>query len=148
MIFGANEPVYEYIANSELQYWGNLEVYGNLGRGNVLKFMGESLIYIGNSISDGMPNTLLEALIMEVFPIQSNPGDATAEIIHHNLNGFLIQNPESISELESLIKKAIQNPEMLRNGIAYNKKNVKHKLQREYIREEVLEKYDYIQKNL
>ena len=54
----------------------------------LLQLMGKSLIYIGNSASDGIPNTLLEAIIMGAFPIQSNPGNATAEIIDHGKNGL------------------------------------------------------------
>lgn len=67
--------------------------------------MGQSIVYIGNNISDGIPNTVLEAMIMGAFPIQSNPGGATAEIIEEGNNGFLIHNPEDIEEIKKLILK-------------------------------------------
>ena len=51
----------------------NLQLIEYLPQDELMKLIGKSLIYIGNSISDGMPNTLLEAIVMGVFRIQSNP---------------------------------------------------------------------------
>jgi hypothetical protein len=45
---------------------------------------GQSILHIGNSISDGMPNALLEAMGMGAFPIQSNPGKVSEEVIRRS----------------------------------------------------------------
>ncbi|MGB8704987.1 MAG: glycosyl transferase family 1, partial [Gillisia sp.] len=73
IVFGAPKEVFNFSDLPEFKEMSNLKVMGLIGRGEVLKLMGQSLIYIGNSISDGLPNTLLEAIVMESFPIQSNP---------------------------------------------------------------------------
>jgi glycosyltransferase involved in cell wall biosynthesis len=143
IVFGATDEVYEFVDHPRFSGLKNLILKGKIGRGEVLELMGKSSIYIGNSISDGMPNTLLEAIVMEAFPIQSNPGGATAEIIEHGKNGFLIENPEDIEEIALLIKQAIQNPELLRSGIAYNTANVKPTLERSFVKDKVLEKYEF-----
>ena len=85
---------------------------------------------------------------MGSFPIQSNRGGATAEIIEHGKNGFLIENPEDIREIASLIIQAIENPELLKSGITYNNANIKPLLERNYVRVQVLEKYQLIEENL
>jgi len=148
IVFGANEEVLKFVKTNRFEKMKNLEIKGPIGREEVLELMGQSLIYIGNSISDGMPNTLLEAIIMEAFPIQSNPGGATAEIIEHGKNGYLIENPENSNEIAMLIKEAIQNPDLLKSGIAYNTKNIKTKLDRDHIKEEVLKSYALVEVNL
>ncbi len=148
VVFAATDEVLKFVKQPQFSSMENLVVKRNIARGEVLELMGKSLLYIGNSTSDGMPNTLLEAIIMESFPIQSNPGGATAEIIEHGKNGFLIENPENSSEIAALIKKAIENPKLLKSGIAYNTKNIKPKLERNYIREQVLRKYELIEGNL
>ena len=148
IVFAANEEVLKFVENPRFDRMKNLEIKGTIGRGEVLELMGKSLIYIGNSISDGMPNTLLEAIIMESFPIQSNPGGATAEIVVHGKNGFLIKNSENSNEIAVLIKKAVQNPRLLKLGIAYNTENIKPKLERNYVKEEVLKRYELIERNL
>jgi glycosyltransferase involved in cell wall biosynthesis len=148
VVFGASEDFFKFIEDPRFQKIKNLEVKSRISGGDVLNLMGKSLIYVGNSISDGIPNSLLEAIIMESFPIQSNPGGATAEFIEHGKNGLLIENPESNIEIAGLIKKAIQNLELLKSGIEYNSKHIKPKLERNYIKEKVLKKYELIERNL
>jgi len=105
VVFGGHESVRNYIKNQNLPF----TFYGRheLNHMQTLQLMGKASIYIGNSISDGIPNTLLEAIIMGAFPIQSNPGGATAEIIDNGLNGLLINNPEDIFEIKLQLKTAI-----------------------------------------
>ncbi len=148
IVFGATEEVLKFVDLPRFNKMKNLRIMGLIGRGEVLELMGQSLIYIGNSISDGMPNTLLEAIIMESFPIQSNPGSATAEIIEHGKNGYLIENPENSNEIAALIKKAVQNPGLLKSGIEFNSKYIKPKLERDYVKEKVLNRYELIERNL
>lgn len=107
VVFGAHPKVIDYIQSNKLNF-SFFDRHG-LSHQELMEMMGKSLIYIGNSISDGMPNTLLEAIVMGAFPIQSNPGGATAEIIKNGENGFLINNPESIIEIEKIIAYAVLN---------------------------------------
>lgn len=111
IVFGSHINVINYIIVNKL----NFKTYDRQGLSHheLMKLMGKSLLYIGNSISDGMPNTLLEALVMGAFPIQSNPGGATAEIIENGVNGFLIENPEDVDEIKSLISYFIENKKVM-----------------------------------
>lgn len=126
VIFGAHEEVQEYCVKNSLGF----KVYGrhDLSRQQLLELFGRSLIYIGNNISDGMPNTLLEAIVMGAFPIQSNPGGVTAELISHGENGLLIQEPNDSKEIANLILRAITNNELLLKGSIINEKLAIEKL--------------------
>ncbi|MGG7033611.1 MAG: glycosyltransferase [Flavobacterium sp.] len=75
-----------------------------------------------------MPNTLLEAIVMGAFPIQSNPGGATAEIITDGENGFLIQQPEDIEEIKQNIVKAITDIALIKSTSTLNDVIVQEKL--------------------
>ena len=145
IVFGATAKVKEFVLENRLSEKLKISVLGRVDREVVMELMGKSLLYIGNSISDGMPNTLLEAIIMEVFPIQSNPGGATAEIIEHGKNGLLIDNPEDVSEISVHITKALANPALLHSGILYNTQYIKPLLEKEHIRKRVLEKYNFVE---
>jgi len=46
---------------------------------------------------------------MGVFPIQSNPGKVTEEVVIHNKNGYLITNPLDEKEIANHIKNALDN---------------------------------------
>lgn len=105
VIFSANKSISDYVNSQKLPY----EIIGNgkLNNFEVLKLMGKSFMYVGNSISDGIPNTLLETMLMGAFPINSNPGNVTEEIIKHGENGILISNPNKASSVVNAIKKAL-----------------------------------------
>ena len=148
IVFGADHKTAAYLKNSSIIHYPNFYCYEDIGRGELMKIMGKSLIYIGNSISDGMPNTMLEAIIMETFPIQSNPGKATEELIIHGVNGFLIQDPLNINEIKQLILSAINDRSLLMDAVAYNNDHIKPKLERSSVRNEVIKQYAYIDREL
>ena len=105
VVFACHAKTIDYIKRNNLNY--KYYTRNELSHKELLKLFGKSKIYIGNSISDGIPNTLLEAIVMEVFPIQSNPGNVTKEIIENIINGLLINNPEDILHIKSEIEKSL-----------------------------------------
>lgn len=145
IVFGAHAEVQNYILNNNLNY----KVYRrhDLSHQKLMELMGESLIYIGNNISDGMANTLLEAIVMGAFPIQSNPGNVSAEIIEHGVNGFLIKEPENIDYITSLMIQAIENKEMLVQAQKHNKKIALEKLDYSANQQKVIALYRNIEIN-
>ena len=147
VVFGADSEVIHFVNTNKLAEWKNLTTYKKIPHNSILDLMGKALIYIGNSNSDGMPNTLLEAIIMGAFPIQSNPGGATAEIIEHKKNGLLIDNPESIEEISSLILYAIDDSQMIKKAMAMNME-ISQNITFEKIRKGVLEAYKKVENNL
>lgn len=108
VVFGADPETIQFVNQTSFSEWGNFEILGKILHTDVLKLMGKSLIYIGNSNSDGMPNTMLEAICMGAFPIQSNPGGATAEVIQNGINGLLIEDCEDVNDISVLICEALQ----------------------------------------
>lgn len=75
------------------------------------------------------------------FPIQSNPGKVTEEIITNKVNGLLIDNPEDISEIAHHIEYAVSNINMVRDAIKINSEIVKTKLEYNHIKEKIIEFY-------
>lgn len=118
IVFGAHKKVINYIESNQLDF----KVYrqNSIDHSELLKLMGKTLLYIGNSVSDGIPNTLLEAIVMGAFPIQSNPGGASAEIIQHKLNGLLIENPDDVDEIKGLIQYFLENLSMNSKAREFN----------------------------
>lgn len=146
VLFGAHQQVIEYIKQNNLPF----VTFGrnDLSQNQVMQLMGKSLLYIGNSISDGMANTLLEAIVMGAFPIQSNPGNVSAEIIENGINGLLIEDPENVDLISGLINQAIENQEMLRNAYKINEKIAEEKLEYKVNQQKVLNIYRNLEVSL
>lgn len=150
IVFGADEEVIKFSLRNKLDSILNLSIYKKskiLPHIEIMKLMGEALIYIGNSNSDGMPNTLLEAIGMGAFPIQSNPGGSTAEVLTHRENGLIISDIENDEEIKNLILLGISNSKMVEKAFIINQMELKAKYEREKIKQEVLNAYNVISKN-
>jgi len=146
IVFGADAEVIEYVTATELVQWNNFTILGKIAQNEVWQLMGKSIIYIGNSNSDGMPNTLLEAICMDVFPIQSNPGGVTEEIITQGKNGFLIEDCEDVKQIIKLLLILFNKLNLIENAIYFNQQKIKPKLDRGYTNKQVLKSYLKISK--
>jgi glycosyltransferase involved in cell wall biosynthesis len=147
IVFGADEQIVEYIQTSDTFKKVKTKIYLRsefIMNSELIKLMGASYIYIGNSISDGLPNALIEAIGMGAFPIQSNPGNVTSELINNGQNGLLIQNPLNSNEISNLIKSAILNPDLIEAAFEYNTNIIKDKYDREKNKFEILKLYESI----
>ena len=142
VIFGAHKEVINYTKTNNL----NFRVFDRsaLSHDEVMELMGKSLLYIGNSISDGMPNTLLEAIVMGAFPIQSNPGYVTEEIIENGKNGLLINDAECISDIEKAVRNVIQNKDMVEWAFQKNQAIAIERLEYSVNKKKVHEIYNLI----
>ena len=91
-----------------------------------------------------MPNTLLEAIAQGAFPIQSNPGGASSEVITNDENGFLIEDCNNFEEIADLIMKAISNIYLIEKAYQINQKQVKPQFERMLIRNQILKAYQKV----
>ncbi|WP_026714568.1 glycosyltransferase family 4 protein [Flavobacterium daejeonense] len=144
IVFGAHQKVIDYITSNRLDFTF-FDRHG-LSHKELMQLMGKSLVYIGNSISDGMPNTMLEAVVMGAFPIQSNPGGASEEIIVQGRNGYLIANPESVSEIKEILLKALSEKSNFVKAAEINQQLAQERLDYAVNQLRVIEMYNTILK--
>ncbi len=147
IIYSADKSVKNKIDKSPFFSKLKIEIFQRnifLDNDKLLKIMGKSMIYIGNSISDGMPNSLLEAMAMGAFPIQSNPGNVTEEVIVHGKNGLLIENPLDVSAISDLILIAINNHELRVAALKFNTTFIDENYNRNVLEKRIVKLYDEI----
>lgn len=146
IVFGAHNSVIDYVFDKKLPF--KVKDRHELLHDELLSLMGKSLLYIGNSISDGMPNTLLEAIVMGAFPIQSNPGGVTGEIITHGKNGFLIEKPEDVESIQKLIQFVLNNKDTLQKAQILNYEIAAERLSYDLNKKKIVQIYKDILVNL
>lgn len=150
LIFSADTIVEDYLEKSDYFRTKSVEIISRhsfMSNKLLLQKLGRCSLYIGNSSSDGMPNSLLEAMGMGVFPIQSNPGKVTEEVITNGINGFLIEKPNDVEAIANLIKTAIENKQMRARAQEYNVHFVQQNYNRTQLQQEIINLYQRVKLN-
>ncbi|UMY65723.1 MULTISPECIES: glycosyltransferase [unclassified Flavobacterium] len=146
VVYAADDVVSVYCRQNRLPFQ-DVRVYSRyqfVSNADLIDMMGRSILHIGNSTSDGMPNALLEAMGMGAFPIQSNPGGATEEVIRHGENGFLIASPTDSTAIRELVITALQDVSLRRNAQEYNVHVLSETRDRTKLKPVINELYEHI----
>ena len=108
----------------------------------MLSWYGRARIYIGLSISDAIPTSLLEAIVMGSFPIQSNTG-AAEEWIFDGETGFIVppEDPEIVAEA---IRKAVRDDNLVDSAVEANYRVAEDRLDEDLIWPQVVGYYQKI----
>jgi glycosyltransferase involved in cell wall biosynthesis len=107
-----------------------------------IKLMGRARIAIGVSVTDGTPNSMLEAMVMGAFPIQSDT-ISTAEWITHGENGFLVpaEDPDAI---ESAIRRALTDDALVEHAAKINACLTKERLDKSVLHPQIIALYQKV----
>jgi len=147
IVYSTDLRLKEYINNSVYFSFLKVKIFIRgqfIANSDLLQIMGKSIIHIANSISDGLPTSGVEAMGMGAFPIQSNPGKVSEEVITHGKNGYLIENPFDVCKISTLIKDAIDNFELRAAAQTYNVEYVNKNFNREYLQKQIIELYQTV----
>lgn len=147
VIYGADLNVKQKVENSS--YFKNLKVkiYPRaefISNKFLLEIMGKSILHIANSTSDGLPGAMLEAMAMGAFPIQSNPGNVSEEVITHGVNGYLINDPYNTSEIAENIKNILNNMALRQSAQEYNINFAAQNFNRNDLKKQIIKLYENI----
>lgn len=105
----------------------------------ILSYHGKARISIGLSISDAISTSFLEALAMGSFPIQSHTSTAN-EWIENGKTGILVP-PDDPDIIETAIRRALSDDDLVNNAAEINYKTVKERLDENIIKPKVVEFY-------
>jgi glycosyltransferase involved in cell wall biosynthesis len=108
----------------------------------IVRLMGRARIAIGIGVADGSPVSMLEAMVMGAFPIQSDTV-STAEWIRDGENGFLVP-PEQPEAIARAIQSALTDDKLVEQAARINAHIAAERLDAELIRPRVIELYKKI----
>lgn len=147
VVYSADQVVLDYIKQSTVYNLLDVTVYARgqfVNNTVLLRHMGLSVLHIASSTSDGMPNALLEAMGMGAFPIQSNPGGVTEEVITHRKNGLLIDNPTDETAILNLIRIALEHKELRVLAQDFNTALIEKRCNRVILQDQIQDLYQQI----
>jgi len=112
----------------------------------MLNLYGQARISIGLSISDGVPNSLLESMVMGTFPIESNTSCAN-EWITHGETGFIVppEDPERVAEA---IRNAVTNDNLINQSAEVNFRIAQKRIDNSVINPQIIALYTEVYKKI
>lgn len=116
-----------------------LRVVPRVPHADMLDLMAASRVAIAASVSDGTPNSMLEAMLHGAFPIQSDVG-STREWIEHGVNGFLVP-AEDTSAIEGALREALRRDDLVDRAADVNARMGAERLDRRRVQTGVLDMY-------
>jgi len=105
----------------------------------MLELFGRSRIALAVNVTDGVPNSMLEAMTMGAFPIQSDT-QSTAEWIKDGVNGLLV-DPNDPASVATALSRALHDNGLIEAAAIHNLKQVSERLDLASIRPRVIEMY-------
>lgn len=108
----------------------------------ILELFAQSRIFIGNSISDGVSYSMLEAISVGTFPIQSNTACADEWLVDGE-TGFIVP-PEDYEVIASAIRRALTDDTLVDQAAERNAKVCQERLDGQKIRQQIIDLYTSI----
>jgi glycosyltransferase involved in cell wall biosynthesis len=146
-IYSAHDSVKERASNLAAEKGLRIEIVSKRGaeepQAEFLKLLGRSRLAIGVHKSDGTPNTMLEAMLMGAFPIQTDAGGATAEWITDGTNGLIVpyDDPDAIA---IAIRRALSDDTLVDDAASVNVRLIAERLEYEQVQARVLRFYEHV----
>lgn len=114
----------------------------NTSHESMLKMYAKSRIYIGISVSDAISTSLLEAMAMGTFPIQTNTS-CCYEWIKDGLSGFSVVH-DDLQMIRNCLKQALSNDKLVNDSAIINWETVRDRLDAKKLRETTMNIYKEI----
>lgn len=94
-------------------------------------------VFVSTSQSEGISNALLESMFLECVPVSTYSGGAD-EILHHEINGFLIQYGDE-EKLAKILSKLYHNPALCQSIAHEAKRTVLKKFSTSLMQAEIID---------
>lgn len=140
-----------YLANDDVRLAAELvshssgipiEVIPRCSHEEMLRLFGRARVAIGLSISDAISTTLLEAMVMGSFPIQSCTSCADEWVVGGE--SALIVPPEDPEPIAAAIRRAVSDDALVDRAAELNAKVAQERLDQAIIRPQVIAMYEKI----
>ncbi len=117
----------------------NIEFLQTVSHQQMLEAYAQSRAYIGISISDGLSTSMVEAMAMGTFPIQTNTA-CTDEWFVNGESGFSVE-PDDIEGIAQAIRRAVTEDELVDKGAKHNRTQLEHRIPYDKIRALAIAQY-------
>ena len=139
VIYSAEDSVRDAAAQIARTTGLELSILPDSAPDEIVALMGRARIAIAVNISDGTPNTMLEAMVMGALPIQSDT-ISTREWVTDGENGLLV-DPEDPDDVERALRRALADDDLVDRAGRLNERLTDERIDYAVVAPRVVEAY-------
>ncbi|MBL4774795.1 MAG: glycosyltransferase [Mariprofundus sp.] len=142
VIFSPSAEIYPAVDELRFIHQLDIHVIPYAEHEKMLSFFAGARVYLGVSISDAISTSMLEAMAMGAFPIQTNTA-CCEEWIEDGKSGYVIPHDDDVVIADRL-RKALTDDQLVDDAFEHNWSTVVSRLDKNILREKVIHIYDDI----
>jgi glycosyltransferase involved in cell wall biosynthesis len=139
IVYGASQRIDRAVAQLQVRDGLNIRILPRSPHEEILKLFGRARLAIGVNVTDGVPNSMLEAMTLGAFPIQSDT-ESTAEWITHGENGLLVE-PGNSGQIADAIRQGLLDDELVEKAAHLNERRMLERLDISVVQPQVIRMY-------
>ncbi len=139
LIFSPSGEIYPRVSELRAYYDLNIKIMPFVDHAKMLRLFAAARCYLGVSVSDAISTSMLEALAMGAFPIQTNTS-CCEEWIENGKTGFSIP-PDDVDVIADRIRQAVTDDDLVDKAADLNWKMVVDRLDGAVLRKAVIGDY-------
>ena len=140
ILYSVGEAPYQFAKELIAQGILNIKIVGYATHDEMLSYFGRSRIYMGISLSDAISTSVLEAMAMGAFPIQTNTSCCDEWYVDGE-GGFIVP-PDDFDLICQRFARALEDDDLVDRAAEVNWATVKKRLDAHVMRQRVEEFYD------
>jgi glycosyltransferase involved in cell wall biosynthesis len=142
VVFSASVNVRERVEELRLFHGLNISILEYASHEKMLKYYAHARFYLGVSASDAISTSMLEAMAMGAFPIQTNTS-CCEEWIEDGKSGFSIPH-DNVDVIADRIRKALVWDDLVDKAAELNWATVQDRLDQRKLKPQILRFYEQI----
>lgn len=142
VVFSASPVIYERIEELRAYLGLDIHVLPYSNRDKMLRMFARARLYLGVSISDAISISMLEAMALGAFPIQTNTS-CCEEWIDDGKSGFVI-SPNDVNQIADRLRQALTDDNLVDTAAEINWRTVQERLDMRVLKEKAVAFYDEI----
>ena len=142
LVFSASPEVYGRVDELRDFVGLNIRILPHSSHDFILRMFSRARVYLGVSVSDAISTSMLEAMAMGAFPIQTDTS-CCVEWIEDGKSGFSIPAGDSVLIADRL-RRALTDDELVDGASAINRATVKSRLDQAALKQQAIRFYEEI----
>jgi glycosyltransferase involved in cell wall biosynthesis len=140
LVFSASPEIRPHIRALAATGRLNVAILDQVGHDEMLRLHGQARLYVGISISDAISTSLLEAMAMGAFPIQTNTS-CCDEWIVNGRSGYSVP-VDDIDVIAARIRQALSDDALVDTAATINAETVRQRLDSRVLKKRIGRFYD------